>query len=194
MKKLVLMLDGEHIGSMARRERLPYGPDLIEAFARNCAFPDEELFRVLYYDCAPYVGQHALPVSGSIQIFSQSGYWFKELAKKEPITVKLGAMKFCGFKLKRSPLAGMANLTDADFRPDFEKKGITLQIGLDIAAYSALESIDRMAFVTADPDYVPAMKFARRSGLEVILIRLPVEATPGELMEHADSVRTIEWP
>jgi len=195
MKQMLLVLDGVHIGGMARRSGKAYGPDFIEAFARSCAFADEEIFRVLYYDCAPYAGQHVLPISGSIQTFARTRHWLEELAKRDLMAVKLGAMKFCGYKLRQSPLAGSAPLTDADFRPDFEKIGIDIQIGLDVAAYSALKSIDRIAFATADPTRVPAMKFARRSGLEVILIRLPIEAPPGEqLLEHANSVRTIDWP
>lgn len=194
MKSLVLMLDGGHIGRMARRSGLPYGPDFIEAFAKGCTFPDEELFRVLYYDCAPYEGQHPLPVSGAIQTFARSRNWLEELAKRDLIAVKLGALRFCGYKLKQSPLRETAKLTDADFRPDFEKTGIDIQIGLDVAAYSSLRSIDRIGFVTADPSHVVAMRFARRSGLEVVLIRLPVETPPVELLEHANSVRTVDWP
>ena len=57
-------------------------------------------------------------------------------------------------------------------------------------------TIDTMTirFVTADPSHVVAMRFARRSGLEVVLIRLPVETPPVELLEHANSVRTVDWP
>lgn len=194
MKKIVLIVDGGHVGGLARREGMAYGADWIEAFARSCAFPGEELVRTLYYDCFPYRGEHALPVSGLPQIFSASAAWLEELAMRDGIAVKLGSLRFNGYRLRRSALVGKAHLTDADFRPDFEKIGVDLQIGMDVAAYASLESVDALAFVTADPSYVSAMQFARRSGVEVVLVRLPVEATPGELLEHADSVRTIEWP
>ncbi len=70
-----------------------------------------------------------------------------------------------------------------------------MRIGLDIAAYSALKNIDRIALVTKrDTDCVPAMKLARKSGVQVILIALPGGRIPTELAEHADFVRTINWP
>lgn len=194
MKRLVLMVDGGHVGGAARREGMPYGPDFIEAFARNCALADEELVRVLYYDCAPYQGHHTLPVSGSQQVFASPVSWLDELARRDLIAVKLGSVRFNGYCLKRSALPGKSNLTDADFRPDFERIGIDLQIGMDVASYASLESVHAMAFVTANPAHVAAMQFARRSGVEVVLVRLPAEATPSELLEHADSVRTIGWP
>ena len=103
-------------------------------------------------------------------------------------------LKFRGYKLKKIPVTGIANLTDADFRPDFEQKGVDMRIGLDIAAYSALKNIDRIALVTADTDCVPAMKLARKSGVQVVLIALPGGTTPSELAEHADFVRPVTWP
>jgi uncharacterized LabA/DUF88 family protein len=194
MKNLALMIDGGFLRVGAKKAGIRYDPDFIEAFSRNCASADEELFRALYYDCAPYQGVQTLPVSGLPQTFSHSGQWLNDLAKKDLIAVRLGVLKFRGYKLKRTPAAGIAALTDGDFRPDFEQKGVDMRIGLDIAAYSALKNIDRIALVTADTDCVPAMKLARKSGVQVILIALPGGRIPTELAEHADFVRTINWP
>lgn len=193
MKKLVLMIDGGFLRVAARKAKIHYDPDFIESFAKCCVSAQEELFRVLYYDCAPYQGQQTLPVSGTLQIFPGSGQWLKDLAKKELLAVRLGVLKFRGYKLKKIPVSGIANLTDADFHPDFEQKGVDMRIGLDIAAYSALKGIDRIALVTADTDCVPAMKLARKSGVQVVLIALPHGITPSELTEHADFVRAVTW-
>jgi len=194
MKKLVLMIDGGFLRVAARRARIHYAPDFIEAFSRNCPVVDEELFRSLYYDCAPYQGHQKLPVSGTTQTFADSDQWLKDLAKKDLMAVRLGVLKFRGYKLKRTPVTGVAALTDADFRPDFEQKGVDMRIGLDIAAYSALRDVDRIGLVTADTDCVPAMKLARKSGVQVVLIALPGGTTPSELAQHADYVRAVAWP
>jgi uncharacterized LabA/DUF88 family protein len=188
------MIDGGFLRVAARKAGISYNPDFIEAFSRSCVSTDEELFRALYYDCAPYQGVQTLPVSGLPQTFSNSGQWLSDLAKKDLIAVRLGVLKFRGYKLKRTPVAGIAALTDADFRPDFEQKGVDMRIGLDIAAYSALKNIDRIGLVTADTDCVPAMKLARKSGVQIVLIALPAGSTPRELAEHADYVRPINWP
>jgi uncharacterized LabA/DUF88 family protein len=88
----------------------------------------------------------------------------------------------------------MVALTDADFKPDFEQKGVDMRIGLDIASYSASKCVDRIGLVTADTDCVPAMKLARKSGVQVVLIALPGGTTPSELAQHADYIRSVAWP
>lgn len=194
MKKLILMIDGGCLRVSAMKAKRKYDPDFIEAFCKGCVAPDEELFRALYYDCAPYQGTQKLPVSGGVQTFAASGQWLNDLAKRDLLAVRLGVLKFRGYKLKKTPVTGIAALTDADFKPDFEQKGVDMRIGLDIAAYSALPGTDRIALVTADTDCVAAMKLARKSGVQVVLIGLPNGIVPGELAEHADFVRTVVLP
>ncbi len=194
MKKIVLMIDGGFLRVAARKAGRHYDPGFIESFSKNCPSSDEELFRVLYYDCPPYQGQQKLPVSGLTKTFDESGQWLQVLAQKDLIAVRLGVLKFRGFKLKKVPVAGSDALTDADFSPDFEQKGVDMRIGLDIAAYSALKHVDRIGLVTADTDCVPAMKLARKSGAQVVLFALPGSAVPSELSQHADMVRSVVWP
>jgi uncharacterized LabA/DUF88 family protein len=194
MKKLVLMIDGGFLRVAARSSGFYYDPAFIELFSASCATGEEELFRVLYYDCAPYHGQQKLPISGQIKTFDESGQWLQELSRKNLFAIRLGILKFRGFKLKKIPANGISGLTDADFKPDFEQKGVDMRIGLDMASYSSLKKIDRIGLVTADTDCVPAMKHARKSGVQVVLITLPGHIVPGELAQHADFVRTIAWP
>lgn len=79
-----------------------YNPDFIEKFAHNCAAFQEEIFRVLYYDCAPFVGDVKLPVSGQIKQFAGSDKWMAELASKDLFAVRRGVLKFRGFKPKHT--------------------------------------------------------------------------------------------
>jgi hypothetical protein len=44
-------------------------PDYIEKIALACSLATEEIFRILYYDCAPYEGTAILPVSGQPKKF-----------------------------------------------------------------------------------------------------------------------------
>lgn len=194
MKKIVLMIDGGFLRVAARKANKLYDPAFIESFSKNCPSVDEELFRVLYYDCAPYQGQQRLPVSGLTQTFAGSDQWLVDLAKKDLIAVRRGVLKFRGYKLKKVPVSGIAALSDADFNPDFEQKGVDMRIGLDIASYSALKCVDRIGLVTADTDCVPAMKLARKSGAQVVLFALPGTSVPSELAQHSDMIRTALWP
>ncbi|WP_396272764.1 NYN domain-containing protein [Granulicella arctica] len=103
-------------------------------------------------------------------------------------------MKFRGFKPKRTPVASTAPLTDANFNPDFEQKGVDMRIGLDIAAYAANRSIDRIVLVSNDTDCVPALKYGRRAGLQTVLIEPPKVRLAPELLSHSDFKRPVLWP
>ncbi len=194
MKKLVLMIDGGFLRVAAKKAGKHYDPVFIESFSKICPTADEELFRALYYDCPPYRGEQRLPVSGQTKTFSESGQWLQDLAKRNLIAVRLGVLKFRGFKLKKVPVTGIGALTDAYFSPVFEQKGVDMRIGLDIAAYSALKCIDRIGLVTADTECVPAMKHARKSGIQLVLFALPDSTVPSELAQHSDVVRAVAWP
>jgi len=188
------MIDGGFLRVADRKAGKRYDPDFIEAFSRACPAADEELFRTLYYDCAPYQGQQRLPVSGLTQTFAGSDQWLQDLAKRDLMAVRRGVLKFRGYKLKTIPVPGAAALTDADFHPDFEQKGVDMRIGLDMATYSSLKCVDRIGLITADTDCVPAMKHARKSGIQVVLFALAGSAVPTELAQHADFVRSVAWP
>lgn len=64
-------------------------------------------------------------------------------------------------------------MTDADFIPNFEQKGVDMRIGLDIAMMSAEKSVERIILVSGDTDMIPAMKHARKAGLQIVGVQLP---------------------
>jgi hypothetical protein len=147
----------------------------------------------LYYDCAPYVGTAIQPVSGTTRSFVGSDRWLHDIAALDLFAVRRGVLKFRGFKRNARTLPGVS-ATDADFDPQFEQKGVDMRIGLDIAAYSAEHLARRIILITNDTDCVPAMKFARKAGLQTILIKVPNCRPTPELVAHADFTRSIGWP
>ena len=193
MIRLSILIDGGHLRVLTRSAGHTYNPDYIERIGLACADKDETLLRILYYDCAPYVGSATLPVSGKKQEFKGSDAWLKDLATRNLFAVRRGELKFRGYKPLRIPVSPKA-LTDADFRPDFEQKGVDMRIGLDIATFARSRTVDRIAIITNDTDCIPAMKHARIAGLQVILVTLPNSKTAPELLWHADFERKIGWP
>jgi uncharacterized LabA/DUF88 family protein len=167
MKKIIILIDGGFLRQQARRAGKKYDPEFIEKFSLTCKESDEEIFRILYYDCAPYTGTVKLPVSGTPYTFGSSDKWLEELACKDLFAVRRGVLKFRGYKPNKTPVSPTV-LTDADFSPDFEQKGVDMRIGLDIASYSANRCIDRIVLVSNDTDCVPAMKYGRKAGLQVV--------------------------
>lgn len=97
-------------------------------------------------------------------------------------------------KPSKIPFTPTAPLTDADFDAKFEQKGVDMRIGLDMATLSSNKSVDLIALVTNDTDCIPAMKHARRSGLQVALIVVPGYNPAPELLAHTDFRRNVAWP
>ncbi len=193
-KKIIVLIDGGFLRVKANLAGKTYNPTFIEQFAHVCRTADEEILRVLYYDCAPYSGTVRLPVTGNPYTFAGSDRWLEELASKDLFAVRRGVLKFRGYKPKRTPVSPAGPPTDADFDPDFEQKGVDMRIGLDIATYSSSRSVDRIVLVTNDTDCVPAMKLGRKAGLQVVIIELPQGRVARELVMHSDYKRSVPWP
>ena len=194
MKKAAVFMDGGHVRVLAKRAGHVYDPYYIEKIAAACVDQtQEDVLRVLYYDCAPYSGTVKQPVSGTQKIYTGNDLWLKKLAAKDLFAVRLGVLKFRGFRAKSIPLVP-SKLTDADFDAVFEQKGVDMRIGLDIALYSAERLVDRIIAVTADTDCIPAFKLARKAGLQVVLVQLPGARIGTEILAHVDMLRSIGWP
>lgn len=194
--KIAILIDGGFLRVVAKRGGKSYDPDFIEKFAHACSAADESIFRILYYDCAMYSGTQKLPVSGKTHTFKSNDAWLHELSHKELFAVRRGVLKFRGFKPKKTPVNAKAKLTDGDFVPDFEQKGVDMRIGLDIASYSDNHAVDRIVLVSADTDCVPALKYGRRAGLQTVLIEPQchgIKLAP-ELLSHADFKRIVALP
>ena len=81
-----------------------------------------------------------------------------------------------------------------DFQPDLKQKHVDMKIGLDIAWLASKRIVERIVLVTADSDFVPAMKFARRKGVEVVLVTMGHTLVKRELKVHADELRSVVYP
>ena len=192
MSKIAVMIDGGHLRACAKNAKKVFNPLLVEKVALNCCMkPQEDIHRILYYDCAPYTGTATLPVSGTKKTFTGSDKWLHDLAKKDLFAVRRGILKFRGYVLVKIPYTPTGPLTDADFRPSFEQKGVDMRIGLDMAIFSANRAVVLIALITNDTDCIPAMKHARRSGLQVALLVVPGYHVCPELLAHVDFTRKL---
>ncbi len=187
------MMDGGHVRALAKQARKPYTPDYIEKIAAACVLPNETPLRILYYDCAPFSGHLRLPISGDIKEYRAEDGWLRQLAHKDLFAVRLGVLKPRGFE-RKVPLSQPQPLTDDDFKPVFEQKGVDMRIGLDMAVYSSNRAAERIILLTNDSDCIPAMKHARRAGLQIVLVQHATRKANPDLKDHADFTRLVPWP
>lgn len=153
------------------------------------------LHRVYYYDSVPLESSHEKPLEGGLAEFGKSkivGYnksLFEELAKQPYTALRLGELSFNGWKLKNKRLAkakgGTLEISHEDLQPQITQKGVDMRIGMDIAALTLKKQVQAIVLVSGDSDFIPAMKFARREGVNIFLTTLGHRVKP-IMLEHSD--------
>jgi len=202
-KRTAVLLDGGFVLLQLRRalgQRELTADDVLR-FAHACIVPGEELFRIYYYDCPPFGRPLVHPMSRVVQDFSKTAVYasrtrlLDELEHSDHVAFRAGVLSAGGWKLTyrsqqdlmKRPRACVAT----DFQPDFNQKRVDMKIGLDVAWLSSKGIVDRIVLVTADSDFVPAMKFARREGVQVVLVPMGSKYLHKALRAHADEVREV---
>jgi len=120
MKRIAILIDGGHLRVLAKKANFRYTPDFIEKFALQIQVDNEEILRVLYYDCAPFTGMAQWPISRLMHQFEGSDDWLNILASRDLFAVRRGVLKFRGWKPKASPASDPP--TDDDYAPQFMHK------------------------------------------------------------------------
>jgi len=84
------------------------------------------------------------------------------------------------------------SITAADIRFGLEQKGVDMRIGMDVASLSIKRLVERIILISGDTDMVPAIKLARREGVQVCVIQVGTRGRLSPLLiEDADIMRTI---
>ena len=157
-----------------------------------CKDNDENLIRILYYDCLRYDGEQQMPISGDYKKFHGKPTEFDILASYDLMAIRLGELRFRGFTLRQESLRPNRDLSDYDFVPSFEQKGVDMRIGLDIAHYSEKRLVDRIVIISNDTDCVPAIKAARKNGVQIVVIEFCGQSLHRDLVKHCDYVRNCD--
>lgn len=196
------------MGFVFHRLRVALGrhPTAVEVrqFALKCLEKDEEIFRIYCYDCPPYGEKQTHPLSKRIVDFSATPTFstrtkiIGDLKTMDNIAFRSGELSFDGWIISKDATKDILKtgraLIDDDFTPDIKQKGVDMKIGLDVAWLSSKSIVERIILVTADSDFIPAMKFARREGVQVILVTMGHLFVRNELKEHADEFRSVTFP
>ena len=112
------------------------------------------------------------------------------LARAPYFSLRFGELFQEGWGLKSRVLGkktGSVTVGASDIAPNIRQKGVDMRIGLDIACLTLKQQAKVIVLVTADSDFIPAMKLARREGAQLILVTLGHGVKDG-VYEHADVV------
>jgi uncharacterized LabA/DUF88 family protein len=207
--KVAILIDGEWF-RIALSERLgvalrPRGvtAEVIYKNALLAVQKGESVIRIFYYDSVPHVGRTRNPISKqsvpciSPEKINARHRFFYELGQMPLIALRRGVVKPRGWVLKLSYVKDMLKggkarpLTEKDVTLSMTQKGVDMRIGIDVATLSLKKQVDRIILFSGDMDMIPAMKLARREGVQVAMVQLDMRKISSELVEDADFVRTI---
>lgn len=178
------------------------GADVEDFVARVQALPllaGMRLHRIYVYDAKPLTGVDVNPADGSSVDFGSSDSSARNrrlqehLAKLPFFSLRFGELHQEGWAIKKKPMArarrnpGPFTVEGKDLKPLVRQKGVDMRIGLDIASLTLKKHVDVIVLATGDSDFVPAMKFARREGAQLILITCG-KGVKEAMREHADVV------
>ena len=160
----------------------------------------DDLYRILVYDCAPLDKKEPNPITGDEVDFlqlPQAQFRLKfhhHLKNKRKVALRLGYLRTGEWVIKRRAAKKLLkrkitpdDLRHNDVELDIVQKGVDMKLGIDIASLAIKRMVARIVLVSGDGDFVPAVKLARREGMDVVLD--PMGARIGEaLHEHNDGI------
>jgi uncharacterized LabA/DUF88 family protein len=204
MKRLAVLLDGGFVKRQLKRQlgRALEAKDFAAFVGAVVTHTSEyELFRCYYYDAPPFDGSAKHPISGQHlnfkkdESFRESGRLLDQMAHLPDFAVRLGECVMQGWEVDRGTIEAWSRLpptasqvvTSEQVRPRIKQRGVDLRIGLDIAHLTNLRLVEAVCLVTGDSDFIPAVKYARRGGLRVLLHTMGSGVYP-DLKKHADVV------
>jgi len=181
-----------------------------DVFYRNACLallPQEEaLFRLFCYDCEPFADGQRNPIDGSWikfgsthPMYRERVQFFQELAAFPYVALRRGTVKGRGWEIKKRVASRLfakpdesVRLSASDINYALEQKGVDMRIGMDFATLSLKRLVERIILISGDTDMVPAIKLARREGIQVCLVQVGTQGRLApSLIEDADLVREI---
>lgn len=171
-----------------------------------------ELYRVYYYDAAPLDDQvrepvpregHAQPSTRNFKRdpnveFQNS---FHQLLRSErKVALRMGTLsKTKKWLLNDDVLPRLLKkeLTVDDLLPqhfhlDVQQKGVDTRLGVDVTSTTLNKFADAVVLIAGDADFVPASKFARTHGVDVVLDPLWSTQISPELLLHIDGKKSYD--
>lgn len=217
MGRTAILVDGGFYRKRISDEWLTHTPEesamaLIRYCRRHLSEHTEkhELYRIFYYDCPPINKQVFDPLTGkSIDLgkndnFRRMSDFLTSLKEKRKVALRLGSLdventvitfsydtvkKICNGTLDRS------SLNKNCMQLSVKQKGVDMKIGIDIASLAYKKLVSQIVLIAGDSDFVPALKLARREGIDIVLDTMRMNlSNDNALFEHIDGLRSCGDP
>lgn len=204
--KTAILVDGGWMAlELAKLLKVRYATaDQVYRNAISVLLPDEELYRVFYYDASPYDGMQENPISriktdfSTLPSFGGREKFFRELNSMPQVALRLGSVNFRGWKIDDKFYKGLldgsvttSSITADDIKPSLTQKGVDMRIGIDIASLVFKKIVNRIILFCGDTDMVPAMKLARIEGVQIVVVQMGKKKLNSKLIADSDFLRVL---
>lgn len=174
--------------------------EFVEDLQAQDALRDWLLHGIYFYDAPRLRSSERKPLAGENVKFAETPLarnnerLHQDLRSMPFVALRIGDLRFRGWTLnvhRLPPSQSELTITSDDLVPNVHQTGVDMRVGLDIASLALKKHVDAIVLVTADSDFVPAMKFARREGAQLFLVPLGHRIVD-EMREHADLILDID--
>lgn len=163
-----------------------------------------DLYKIFYYDCPSISKTLYHPLLRKNVDFSKTEtyQWMNDfldfLIHKRKLALRLGILadKTASYGLKEdiikkvfSGKLKLEDITEKDFTLILRQKGVDMKIGIDITTLAYKKLVDQIVLISGDSDFVPAVKIARREGIDFIVDSMGHNIT-NDLIEHIDGFQS----
>jgi len=196
-----IFLDGGFVKHKLRSPNQPVTAARVQALIDEIKvhpyLHDMQLHRAYFYDARPLEVEVKRP-DGEVIDFAKTDLakfnktLHSELEELPFLSLRFGELSMAGWQYQvranRNRVVRFPITIEADeVKANVQQKGVDMRIGLDMASLTLKHHVKVIVLVTGDSDFIPAMKFARREGAQVILFSLGHGIKQG-LVEHSDLV------
>lgn len=205
MRKVVFMIDGWFMRKrIYNLKTFHYDGPEIRKYCKSHLKQNDYMYRIFYYDTEPLDKKGHNPITKKLIDFkntptAKAQEALLESIKRTPnFALRLGKTVWTqkGWVIKPDTLKDLLNkkigvddLQETDVRPLIQQKAVDMKMGIDISLIATKKLSDLLIIIAGDADIVPALKLARREGMQVCLDPLRSNIRP-ELSEHVDFIAT----
>lgn len=164
-----------------------------------------ELYRIFYYDCPPSTEKVYHPFLKKAKDLGATtqNKWMNDfheaMRSKRKVALRMGKLSSNDLRYILTEKATKdlcngkrttAELTEGDFELSIVQKGVDMKMGIDIASMAYKKQVNQIIMIAGDSDFVPAIKLARREGIDVVLDPMHNNISH-DLNEHIDGLLRI---
>ena len=173
-KRIAAFIDGAYFEKILRDD---FGQPRIDYQKLSASMStDVDHLRTYYYNCLPYMSP--TPTEEELERLQNRQRFYHALERIDRFEVRLGKLALRG------------NMDTGNYY--FEQKGVDVLLAVDMTALAMKRLVTHVSVLTADDDFVPALRLVKQEGVIIRLFHYPRTSQAHDLWTVADERVVID--